>query len=258
VRLLWSRPSKILFASFATLFVLILIGFRFESFLIQRRINSVASRMARLRLDRSTEQELRVLLPELKLKDIRASNGVNGPSASSAEKWYTYDGSNTGSSPVAWLMYRSGDRENEVRRFFYHLGHRFCISHAEARVREGIVDRTDLGLMVESGERIYGDAVMLNISGYGRSGWDAPTKASDLTYQDIVPYTERAVSRAPDSFVSVRFTPDASDEFVWALHDLHLNCLWNFVGCRTAKQVLPGIWPPNFPWRSESSSRQTR
>jgi hypothetical protein len=255
VRQFLSRPGRILVFSFAVLFALILMGFRLQSFLIQRRIKSVASRMARLQLDQSGEKELRALLPELKLRDIQTSNGVGDPPASSDGKWYSYDGSNMEGSPVAWLMYHSGDHQNEVRRFFYHLGHRFCIFRAEARVREGIVDRTSLGLMVESGERIYGDAVMLDINGYGRSGWDGTTKASGLTYRDIAPYAERAVSKAPDSWVSVRFTPDAPDEYARALYDLHMNCLWNFAGCSTVKQMLPGIWPPNFPWRSATGQR---
>src|SRR5262245_28372140 len=63
--LLSSKPIRIFLISSASALILTMIAFRVESLLFQRRVVSFLSRMAQIRLDISSEQELFELLPGL-------------------------------------------------------------------------------------------------------------------------------------------------------------------------------------------------
>jgi len=250
-RLINSRPIRIVLASCVVLLLITSALFRIESSLFQRRVRSLTSRIARLRLDQTSEQELRQLLPEMNLERVKTNSGHAGCADSGEEgKWLALEDNNAEKSFLVNLLYRCVDHSDQFRRLLYVLGHRFYILRARVRVREGKVDRIALWLMMEAGGPIMAtETVILEIKGYGCSGWEDSPEGPWATYKDIAPYSEHVASNRPETALFVKYTPDAPEQYIRRALDVRLDCLWNFLGCQSTKQVLPGIWSPEFPWR---------
>jgi len=250
-RFLNRRPVRIVVGSFALMLFVTMASFRIQSLLFQRRVNSVLSRMAKVNLDRTSEKQLRDLLPEMKRVERNGKFFVDGPeSGNELETWYELDDGNGKNGSLINLVYRLGNHSNQALTILYRLGNRFRVFAIRSRIRQGIVDRVTFFLMVETGEPFVNeDIVVLDVKGYGRSGWDSPKSRRDLTHEDVRPYSAHVASNMPQNTVFLSFTPDAPEQFIHSAFDVHLDCLWNFLGCRTARQMLPGVWPPQFAWR---------
>jgi len=244
LRFLSSKPFRIFWAVFATVLISTMVGFRLESFVFQRRVSSILVRMAEVRLDHSSEQETRQLLPELNLSTDAIPNG-----ACDGMRRYEVTYSDLDRGVLVRFLWRLWQNDAGIR-LLYLLGHRFHRFSAAVEACNGKVVRVQYGLWVDTAEdhNLYSGAG-LTVAGLSRAGWRKPGGEVETSYEDLIPYTELVASNAPESYLALTFTPVASGGFVRAAFDVHLNCLWSPSPCKTTKQLLPGIWPPSYPWR---------
>src|SRR5580704_4243009 len=237
------RLIRIATGLFVLLLMITMASFRIQSFLFQRRVNSILFRMGALGLDSTSEQQLKDLFPELKPVEVDGQPAAGG--SDSQETWYELNDSNGENGPLVNLVNHLGSHSNQALAILYRLGNRFHIFKVGVRTRRGIADRVAFSLMVETGRPATNeDVVLLEVKGFGRSGWDSPKSKLDLTYEDVRPYSGHVASKMPQNTVFLSFTPDAPEQFIHSAFDVHLDCLWKFSGCRTARQMLPGVWPP--------------
>ncbi len=232
-RLIASRPARILLVSFASIVILTIIGFRIESLLFQRRANSLLLRMAQLRLDNSSEGELRAILPELRpLSPESADEPVNRYAL-------IIDNMQHGSLPRA-LGVLHLDSDSVVRLLFL-LGHRFHRFDASASLRDGKVVRVTYNLWLENGEShgLY-DGVGVHVRMFSRAGWvQEEDRAVGPTYNDVSPYAEEVASNAPDNVVDLALTSDAPTGLVRAALDPHIGCMWKQGSAKIRNRFFP-------------------
>lgn len=256
-RVLWrflnSRAIKFTLVLLVSVLIFASISFRIESLLFQRRVNSLLSRMAQVRLDASSEQELVGLLPELR---PLTSNGSNQVIQEGGEERGLHEYSLADSNMeeagflvrVLWKLHLLDS--NSTIRLLFLLGHRFHRLGASAYVRDREVVRVNYGLRLENGEShgLY-DGIGIYFDYFSRSGWTQADRAFGRTFGDVSPYAEAVASNAPENVVHLAVTSDAPPDLVRAALEPQIKCLWKLGICRNTKQILPGIWPPHFPWR---------
>ena|SRR5437868_6938883 len=209
IRALWhlftSKPVRIIFASVSTFIVFIILSFRIESWFFQRRVNSILSRMAQLRLDETPEAEFKRLLPELML----STGLLPGDDDSGASLRYNVHYNDTETGPLVKYLWRLWQNDRGTR-WLYCFGHRFHRFHAGVEVRDSAVVRMDYHLWIDTNENhnLYSGAG-IHVIGMSRAGWRHFGRGSTLTYDDLRPYVERHASNAPENYVALAFTPEA-------------------------------------------------
>ena len=236
-RFLSSKPVRISLVSSSSLLLLVMAGFRIESFLLQRKVTSILARMSQLRLDETSLAEFRLLLPEL--------TPAQSPGAS-LRYGVRYDDTQQGILVrYLWRVWQN----DRVEPWLYYWGHRFHRFEAGVEVLNGTVVRVDYSLWIDTNEdhMLYSGAG-INVLGLSRAGWRQLGRGSTVTYDDLRPYVEQHASNAPENYVALAFTPDAPDGLKQSAFRVHLTCLWNLSPCKKTKQMLPGIWPPQYAW----------
>ena len=232
------RPARIAATCFCCALLAMMAFFRVESLLFQRRVASVLSRMTELRLDHTSEQEVRKLLPELKL--VRSEDDQVGHD-------YEFKDSNMEGGILLVVLDHAGDHSLSLVHVLNVLGHRFHLLVVSCRVQDQHVSAVHFWLLAESsGRTTYDDLVAVEVSGYSHTGLQK--RKWGESYEDISPYSVMRASNRPKTSLDVRFTDAASQDFVRAAFDARLNCLWNFSGCNSTQQLLPGVWSPRFKW----------
>jgi len=248
------RPVGIFLISATILMLVTMACFRIESLLFQRRVNSVLSRLAQVRLDHSPEQELRELVPELHpLKSKPRRQDDLTPQTEEPLEYVLADG-NVENGLLPKLLWKLGTHVNSVLRLLYLCGQRFHTFHASVAFREGKAVRIKYDLWLDNGENhnLYA-GVGIDVTALCRAGWTRRDELFAPTYDDLMPYAGHVASNAPENSLHVAITPEAPAELSQAAFDVHITCLRDFSGCRNTKQILPGVWPPRFPWKSWGS-----
>jgi hypothetical protein len=250
-RLISSKPVRIVLISLVSLLVLSMIAFRLESFFFQRRVNLLLSRLARLQLDRSSAREINESLPELKsAKDENSPERTSANADENEQGLFLFQSGDLEDGPLIRWLRRGRGSTNLRLKLLCRLGHRFHDFSARVRTRRGTIDQISFWLRVESSQScVPGFLISIGASGYGRLRWEGIQEPTDISYAEISPYVERVASDIPENSVGIMFTPDAPPRFAQAAFDVHMTCLWTFSGCKDTQQMLPGIWPPNFPLR---------
>jgi len=247
-RFLSSKPVRISLLTFTSLLVATMVAFRVESFLFQRRVHSILSRMAKIKLDNTSEQDLRSLMPELE--------GPDGPECEEGKvssKIYSVLISDVDRGTLSSLV-ESLDRYNgPALEILYLLGHRFHRFGAYAYTCAGKVVHLEYFLWIDDNHNHnMFEGTEVKVSGYSRTGWPYSRNYSNgFIYEGATPYVEWVSSNAPKNDLAITFTTEAPADFVRAAFDLQLVCLQSFAGCTDTKELLPGIWPPRFAWRHE-------
>lgn len=245
-RFLSSKPVGIFLLTSTLLLIATMVGFRVESFLFQRRVHSILSRMAQIKLDNTSEQDLRSLLPEME--------GPDGPECEEgtvSSKIYNILISDVGRGPLSSLIVRLDRHNRPALAILYLLGHRFHRFGAYAHTCAGKVVRLQYFVWIDDNhDHNMFQGTGVTVSGYSRTGWLYSRNYSNgWTYEGAQPYVERIASNAPKNDLTITYTTEAPADFVRAAFDLRLVCLQNFAGCTDTRQLLPGIWPPRFAWR---------
>ena len=245
-RFLSSKPVRILLLFSGSLLVATMVGFRAESLLFHRRVHSILVRMAQIKLDNTSEQDLRSLLPELEGPD-----GSECEAGTVSSKIYNISIGDVGRGALSSVV-ETLDRYNRpALAIVYFLGHRFHRFGAYAHTCAGKVVSLEYFVWIDDNhDHNMFEGTEVAVSGYSRTGWLYSRNYTDgFTYEEEQPYVERVASNAPRNGLSLIYTTEAPIDFVLAAFDLRLACLQNFAGCTDIKQLLPGIWPPRFAWR---------
>lgn len=250
-RFLSWKPVSITLISFTSVLLLTMIAFRIDSLLFQRRVNSLLSRMARVRLDNPSEEQLLSLLPEL--HPFRPASAKQ-PIRQGDPEQYAFIDTNVNHGLLVMTLWKLHMESDATFRWLFLLGHRLHRFDASAYLRDGRVVRISYDLWMENGEShsLY-DGVGVHFRMLSRSGWIlGEDRAVAPTYNDVSPYAESVASNAPENVVDLALTSDAPPDLVRAALEPQISCLWKLGICQNTKQILPGIWPPHFPWRGRS------
>ncbi len=225
-----------------------------ESFLFQKKVRWILFRMAQIKLDNTSEQELRSLLPELE--------GPEGPECQEgavSSRMYAVLIDDIDRGTLSSLLEAFGRYNRPALTSLYLLGHRFHRFGAYASTCQGKVVHLAYFVWIDDNQNhnLLG-GTNVAVSGYSRTGWSYSRNelSYGFTYEEEKPYAERIASNAPENYLTITYTTEAPADFLRAAFDLRLVCMQNFAGCTDTKQLLPGIWSPRFPWHREGFSRR--
>jgi hypothetical protein len=248
-RFLFRKPVSIFLISFTALLLLTMIGFRIDSLLFQRRVNLLLSRMAQLRLDNSSEEQLFSRLPELRPFQPESTKQ---PIRQGDLEQYAFIDTNMNHGLLVMTLWKLHMESDATFNCLFLLGHRLHRFDASAGLRDGKVVRVTYDLRMENGEShgLY-DGVGIHFRMLSPGGWiPGEDRAVGPTYKDVSPYAESVASNAPENAIDLTLASNAPTGLVRAAFDPRITCLWKLGICHNTKQILPGIWPPKFPWRS--------
>jgi hypothetical protein len=256
-RLVSSRPVRISLISAAILLLVTIACFRVQSLLFRRRVNSVLSRLAEVRLDYSTEREIQEIFPKLHpLKGEGVKQSDSTTQASGPIYWYEFTDSNVENALPLKLLWRLGKHVNSVLGLLYRLGHRYRTLSVSIGFREGKVVRIRYDLWLENRQNhMMFEGVGIDVTAVSRAGWARRDEMFAPTYNDLISYAGGVASNAPENVLHFAITPEAPVELRQAAYDVHLTCLWGLAKCQNTRQILPGVWPPRFPWKPWGSWR---
>ena len=247
MRLRVGRPSayRLLRVSLLVLFLLVIgmmIEFRVQSLVFERRVHSVLSRLEQLELDKTPEGDVLRSLPELK-PGILWNFYVNGRPDESChgDACYVLRMGNLPDGILFRLRRKLEYQQDWVFKTMYWLGHRDRSFAAYVEIRAGKVSRYEYGVAVTDREYPLGELVEVQVLGADRASFPLGYVAVD-SYDQIKGFKGKVPSNKPTTVMRVAFTPEARTEDVRSAFDVHLECIWNSEGCSTTRQILPAVW----------------
>jgi hypothetical protein len=231
---------------------------RIHSFLLTKKIQAVLSGLRQLRVDASTEEQLRKTVPYL----VRDSH--ENHVGSTVERYYGVTISNEDDrwmSWLPWLLYSiwphphpdavvEGDKWSGMgfpSKVTYALACRHLSFHASVSVLDGIVSRTwyDIEPDVFLGWPRSTFIVARSAHSFWRRGGLVSVHSTD---DERPEYRFGAVAggfsmlAGPDTSLGVAYTTDAPRELISHVFQVDLSCFWNIRGCDSVRQVAPLLW----------------
>jgi len=217
-------------------------SFRLQSYFFARRVQSVLTQMKKIHVDKTTEEEVYALLPELKpgmswglAKDQSPDEKCPGDAC------YVLNQRNWPNGILARLRGTLDNRYDWLFKTMFWLGHRFLGFRANVEIRGGRVSRYGYFLMVEDGEFPGNDAVIVQVQGFNRKGFPGYFGFM-VDYDKIGTLQIKVPSNRPTAVMYVAFTSDAQPEDQRNAFDTHLECVWNLRACSATRQLLPILW----------------
>jgi|SRR5579884_389269 len=251
-RLTCGRRARFIYLALALFLIAFSGGVRFRSYLLTREIQRVLSGLAQLRVDASTEKDLRRLVPDLvRLPDQRTVPRIYAVSISNEgdqwERWvprFVYS---------LWPGYVSSSLQDKwaclplPEKIAYLIGWRHVAFHASAKVTDGVVSSIGYGLEPDvfvGWPRSY-LVVARSVRGFWMRRPDVPVSSfADESPDFRFGFTagEFTFIAGPESSIGVAYTPAAPPRLVARAFQVDLGCYWGLRGCDSVRQVVPFLW----------------
>jgi len=227
---------------FASIIFITAVTFRLQSYFFARKVQSVLRRMEKIQLDKTSKEEVLVSLPELR-PGIPWGFVINRrPDERCAEdSCYGLRLQNWPDEMLGKLREKMEYRHVWLFKTIYWLGHRWLTLGAFLQIRDGKVSRYEYALGVEDEEYPAGGIVGVQVLGTDRASFPGYF-GSMSDYDEIGSFRIRIPNNEWTKIMCVAFTPGAQPEDVRNAFDVHLECVWNTVGCSADKQLLPLLW----------------
>src|SRR6266480_2503311 len=237
-----SRPFRFAFLLSVLLWFITTASFRVQSYLFDRKVHFVLRRMEKIQLNKTSKEEVLVLVPELK-PGILWSFVLNGHSEDTCpgDACYVLHIQNYPDGILAELRAKLEYRHDWIFKTAYWLGHRFRSFGAYVEVRRGQVSRYEYSLSLEDAEFPANGLVGVQVLGANRESFPGGFGFM-RDYDEIGGFRIKVPSNIPTKILYVAFTPDAQPKAVRNAFDVRLDCIWNVTGCLTTRQVLPALW----------------
>lgn len=217
-------------------------SFRLQSYFFTRRVQFVLNQMEKIRLDKTNEQELYALLPELKPGTSWGLTADQSPEERCpGDSCFVLNQRNWPDGVLARLRGKLGYRYDWLFKTLFWSGHRYLVFRANAEIRGDRVSSYGYFLMVEDAEFPDNEAVTVQIQGFNRKGFPAYFGFMDH-YDEIGTFRVKVPSNKSTTVMYVAFTPDVQQEDRRSAFDIRLDCVWNLRACTATKQMLPILW----------------
>jgi hypothetical protein len=228
--------GRILRRTYLSVFLLSILALaapHIRSYLLVRKFQRVLSGLSRIQIDKTTEEELVRLIPNL----VRSTTEIR--SGTQVERWY-YEVSSNQSD---WLMHKlyfgnfgSWFAPGRALKMADWLGYRRMSFYAQLLVIDGKVSQTRYEITDEySIPAGLGDFISVR-SAHGlwdQGGSTVETASDDESPQFRVSGDERSLQ--------VTYMFDAPPEQASRAFDIDLSCFWRFRACRTARDIAPHL-----------------
>lgn len=230
LRQLTSRPARRIYFCILAIILIPAIALRVEAMIFQFRVEKLMSGLATLRIGVTPKAEALSRVPQL--GEIR-----------SASKDYKCGADECFGEVIPnsrfsrWIFaptYREEHRT--VNSALYWWGFRYWDLIASVDFTSGKVSQFSYRLLLSPKPSSFiGDAILIAVSSRDelaerQLSWDVDESPNYFVYHG---------SKWTDLYTGVYFTRDAPRELAGHAFDLHLDCLWSLVGCRTANDLLP-------------------
>ncbi len=235
------RFGFVLLLLFSVFFVTVA-TFHIQSYLFARKVHSVLSRMERIQLDKTSEEEVHALLPAMQ-PGILWSLATNGPADKKCpgDACYFLLIQNVPNGTLFKLREKLNYGHDWIFKTAYWLGYRFRVFGVYVELRGRKVSRYEYVLAVPDEEYPLGGLVDVQVLGANRVSFPAGFPMVQ-NYEEIGDFRIRIPNNRWTKTMFVAFTPEAQPEEVKNTFDVHLDCLWRAEGCTTDKQLLPLLW----------------
>jgi len=224
-----SRWARRIWFCLAVATLLVSTALRIRAGLFEHRVSRIVHALAQVRLDQTTKTDLLATVPGLQ-------PGAPSGTKCRTEECYSEEISNWTSSLEFHLLAEL--HSTLVYELGYWLGFRLWLFSADVELRHGKVHKLEYALLLDDGSGGYPGTLDVDVESVrGFSSW------SQSDFDDESPdYLAESYFKWPELTLRVVFTPAAQGQLVKHAFDLHLNCVWQLRGCRTARQLLPVAW----------------
>jgi hypothetical protein len=215
------------------------IALRIYDGIFEYRILATVNGLAQIRLDQTSKVEL-----------LKAVAGMRSGPPSWAkchgEECFSEEISNWPTGHTSLFFFRVYVWSKYAYKFGYWMGLRLWHFPADAELRDGKVHKIRYHLDVDDGTALYPGSMFVNVEslrGFSSFNDDSP----DYRVSDYFKW--------PELQINVDFTPHAPVQLVHHAFDLNLNCIWQLLGCRSAKELLPLAWQDRLPIQAAFQAR---
>jgi hypothetical protein len=227
VRILTGHFARRVYMGILFLLLLFTTAARLRSYLMARKIQAVLKGLAEVRIDQTSEEQLRKLVPYLIQKDWKIGD--------ISHRGFYVSISNESHSQFLGLIASILDRSGQL---LYGLGYRFMSFDAGVLVENGKVSQVSYGLANQWIRPQYAGYTGYIVSARSVHGFWHPgqTGVFVTSENDISPQYR------PSEYgneLSVIYTYDAPTEFTNRVFRLNLSCFWSLGGCQEARQIAP-------------------
>lgn len=229
----WARR-----AYFAVLLLLMFVGVivRLQSYLMARRIQAVVRGLSEIRLDQTTEEQMKRMVPYLTQKEWGAG-GI------SHRGFFAHISNESDRSRVPGSLTAiglEGPMSFEARLFDL-LGYRVISFDAWILVQDGKVVHIEYGLADNWVRPQYPGYVGYTVSARSaHSFWIDPRMPAPVSSEDDESPQYRPSGDANQ--LDVIYTVDAPPALTQHVFQLDLSCFWGIQGCADAREIAPDVW----------------
>jgi hypothetical protein len=213
------------------LFVLLLTtAVRLREYFIARKIQAVLRGLAEIRIDQTTEEELKKIVPYLTEKDWRAGDTVR-------RGFYATISNETDPRVFGLAPYGLGSSGLLVDW----LGYRYISFDAGVFVEDGKVTHVHYGLANEWVRPQYAGYTGYKVSARSVHGFWLPRQRG-FEVSSVDDDSPQYRPRGDNKWLSVIYTNDAPPELTQRSFQLDLSCFWALRGCDDARDIAPALW----------------
>jgi len=212
----WAR--RIYFAMFFLL-LLISTAIWLRSYLLVRKIEAVLHGLSEIRLDQTTEEQLKKIVPYLTQRDWKAG----GISYRSYYVHISNESDRLPRGPLDWLRYQ-------------YIGF-----DAGVLVQDGKVLQVEYGVDNQWVRPQYPGYTGYIVSARSVHGLWLPYQSGGLRVTSVDDYSPQYRPRREGNALYVIYTNDAPPELTKRVFHLNLSCLWGLPGCDDASDIAPEI-----------------
>jgi hypothetical protein len=230
VKTLSGRWARRVFLTILLLLMVISTASRLRAYLLARKIEAVLHGLSVIRLDETTEEELRKMIPFLTEKDWK------GPDFS-YRSYYVHISNDSDGLPWPYGLTHSYALAVWLGRIGELLGYRYISFDASLLVQDGKVTQADYGLANQWMRPQAPGYVGYIVTARSVHGFWLP---GNLGVSSVDDYSPQYRLTRWGSDLAVIYS-DASPVVTKRIFDLDLSCFWGLHGCTDAAEIAPQI-----------------
>jgi hypothetical protein len=231
VKTLSGRWTRRVFLTILLLLMVISTASRLRAYFMTRKIEAALHGLSEIRLDVTTEEELRKMIPFLTEKDWK------GPGFS-YRSYYVHISNESGSSPWPYGLTHSDALALWLHRIGELLGYRYITFEAGLLVHDGKVTQAYYGLANQWMSPQAPGYVGYIVTARSVHGFWLP---GNLGVSSVDDHSPQYRLKRWGSDLAVIYSSDASPVVTKRIFDLDLSCFWGLHGCTDAAEIAPQI-----------------
>jgi hypothetical protein len=227
VRILTGHFALRVYMGIMLLLLLFTTAARLQSYFMARNIQAVLKGLAEMRIDQTSEEQLRKFVPYLNQRDWTVGDITHRGFYVS----FTTESHSRFFGLIASILDRSGHLQDA-------LGYRFMSFDAGVLVENGRVSQLSYGLANRWARPQQPGYTGYTVSARSVHGFWHPGGVTVTSVNDYSPQYRLTES---DNELNVIYTYDAPPELTNRIFRLNLSCFWSIGGCSEAREIAPKI-----------------